>query len=135
MIGGSPRAGTVRSRLIGKGMLVAYPDQAFRSLKAPGTAYDNKLIHKDPQPARMADFVDTKEDDGGIHINSGIPNHAFFLAAKALGGHAWVERDEAPDFLERHTLVGHDREKLDGDRRERRQPLEESPVKGRRLGR
>jgi Zn-dependent metalloprotease len=75
--------------LIGKGMLVAYPDQAFRSLKAPGTAYDNKLIHKDPQPARMADFVDTKEDDGGIHINSGIPNHAFFLAAKALGGHAW----------------------------------------------
>jgi Zn-dependent metalloprotease len=75
--------------LIGKGMLVGYPDQAFRSLKAPGTAYDNKLIHKDPQPARMADFVDTKEDDGGIHINSGIPNHAFFLVAKALGGHAW----------------------------------------------
>jgi Zn-dependent metalloprotease len=75
--------------LIGKGMLVGYPDQAFRSLKAPGTAYDNKLIHKDPQPAKMADFVDTKEDDGGIHINSGIPNHAFYLAAKALGGHAW----------------------------------------------
>ena len=75
--------------LIGKGMLVGFPHQSFRSLKAPGTAYDNPLIHKDPQPARMADFVETKDDDGGIHINSGIPNHAFYLAAEALGGHAW----------------------------------------------
>jgi len=24
-----------------------------------------------------------------VHINSGIPNHAFYLAATALGGHAW----------------------------------------------
>jgi Zn-dependent metalloprotease len=75
--------------LIGKGMLVAFPKQAFRSLKAPGTAYDNKLTHKDPQPAHMKDFVKTAEDDGGVHINSGIANRAFFLAADALGGHAW----------------------------------------------
>jgi Zn-dependent metalloprotease len=28
-------------------------------------------------------------DSGGVHINSGIPNRAFVLAAKSLGGNAW----------------------------------------------
>jgi len=28
-------------------------------------------------------------DSGGVHINSGIPNHAFFLVATELGGRAW----------------------------------------------
>ena len=28
-------------------------------------------------------------DNGGVHINSGIPNHAFYLAAVAIGGYAW----------------------------------------------
>jgi Zn-dependent metalloprotease len=37
----------------------------------------------------MRDFYDGADDDGGVHINSGIPNHAFFLAASALGGKAW----------------------------------------------
>lgn len=62
---------------------------ALRSLKAPGTAYDDPLIGQDPQPATMAGYVETSEDDGGVHINSGIPNHAFYLAATALGGYAW----------------------------------------------
>ncbi len=62
---------------------------ALRSLAAPGTAYDDPLIGQDPQPATMAGYVETSEDDGGVHINSGIPNHAFYLIAVALGGHAW----------------------------------------------
>jgi Zn-dependent metalloprotease len=37
----------------------------------------------------MKDYVAGPEDDGGVHINSGIPNHAFFLAAQAIGGYAW----------------------------------------------
>lgn len=37
----------------------------------------------------MDDFVVTTDDHGGVHINSGIPNKAFVLAALALGGHAW----------------------------------------------
>jgi Zn-dependent metalloprotease len=37
----------------------------------------------------MSDFVQTFEDNGGVHINSGIPNHAFYLAATQLGGYAW----------------------------------------------
>jgi Zn-dependent metalloprotease len=37
----------------------------------------------------MDDYVDTADDNGGVHLNSGIPNRAFFLVADALGGHAW----------------------------------------------
>ncbi|MER2138200.1 MAG: M4 family metallopeptidase, partial [Arthrobacter sp.] len=28
-------------------------------------------------------------DNGGVHLNSGIPNHAFYLTAMRLGGYAW----------------------------------------------
>lgn len=63
---------------------------ALRSMKAPGTAYDDpKVGGKDPQPATMADFVTTSDDEGGVHLNSGIPNHAFYLVAVALGGYSW----------------------------------------------
>jgi Zn-dependent metalloprotease len=58
-------------------------------MKAPGTAYDNNLLGKDPQPADMKHYVHTAQDNGGVHINSGIPNRAFYLAAAAIGGHAW----------------------------------------------
>jgi Zn-dependent metalloprotease len=30
------------------------------------------------------------DDNGGVHINSGIPNHAFYLAATAIGGDTWT---------------------------------------------
>lgn len=63
--------------------------KALRSMKAPGTAYDDDVLGKDPQPATMADYVDTDTDNGGVHINSGIPNHAFYLLATDLGGNAW----------------------------------------------
>jgi Zn-dependent metalloprotease len=68
---------------------------ALRSMKAPGTAYDDPVLGKDPQPADMDGFVDLPHDDqhdsGGVHTNSGIPNHAFYLAATALGGNAWEQ--------------------------------------------
>jgi Zn-dependent metalloprotease len=76
--------------LIGVGLFM--PDingQALRSMKAPGTAYDDPMIGKDPQPATMKDYVKTTKDNGGVHINSGIPNHAFYLAAVEIGGNAW----------------------------------------------
>ena len=62
---------------------------ALRSLKTPGLAYDDATIGKDPQPYHMDDFVITSSDNGGVHINSGIPNHAFFLLSQYLGGFAW----------------------------------------------
>jgi len=76
--------------LIGEGLLT-FSGQALRSMKAPGTAYDNNLLGKDPQPADMQHYVRTAQDNGGVHINSGIPNRAFYLAATAIGGNAWVK--------------------------------------------
>jgi Zn-dependent metalloprotease len=76
--------------LIGAGLLAAGVNGvALRSMKAPGTAYDDKTLGKDPQPADMHHYVHTAQDNGGVHINSGIPNHAFYLLATALGGNAW----------------------------------------------
>jgi Zn-dependent metalloprotease len=72
---------------------------ALRSMKAPGGAYDNSTFGKDPQPDHMSKFVhlpDTDEgDQGGVHINSGIPNKAFSLTAVNIGGFAW----EAPGHI------------------------------------
>ena len=44
------------------------------------------MLGKDPQSDHMDDYVDTTDDNGGVHINSGIPNRAFHLAATAIGG-------------------------------------------------
>jgi Zn-dependent metalloprotease len=76
--------------LIGAGLLGPnVTGVALRSMKEPGTAYDDDVLGKDPQPATMEDYVKTGRDNGGVHINSGIPNHAFYLVATALGGSAW----------------------------------------------
>jgi Zn-dependent metalloprotease len=76
--------------LIGAGLFTANVNGvALRSMKAPGTAYDDPVLGKDPQPAHMRDYVQTFGDNGGVHINSGIPNHAFYLAATKIGGYAW----------------------------------------------
>jgi Zn-dependent metalloprotease len=76
--------------LIGAGLLApGVQGVALRSMKAPGTAYDDDVLGKDPQPGDMEHYVDTQEDNGGVHINSGIPNHAFYLLATELGGPAW----------------------------------------------
>ena len=73
--------------LIGEGLFL--PDvkaTALRSMLAPGTAYDDPRLGRDPQVGSMDAYVDTAEDSGGVHINSGIPNRAFALAAQAVGG-------------------------------------------------
>lgn len=76
--------------LIGKGLFAkGIKGAALRSMKAPGTAFNDPLIGKDDQPAHMKDFVKTSDDNGGVHINSGIPNKAFYELAIRLGGFAW----------------------------------------------
>jgi Zn-dependent metalloprotease len=78
--------------LIGAGSLVSKWGRALRSMKAPGTAWQG-----DQQPSNMDGYVDLPDDNdpnndnGGVHINSGIPNHAFYLAATAVGGYAWEQ--------------------------------------------
>src|SRR3954453_7586281 len=72
---------------------------ALRSMKAPGSAYDSPELGKDPQPDHMSKYArlpDTEEGDyGGVHINSRIPNKAFYLTAINIGGNAW----EAPGLI------------------------------------
>lgn len=76
--------------IIGEGLFTSNVNGVgIRSLKAPGTAYNDSVLGKDPQPAHMKDYVTTLEDNGGVHINSGIPNHAFYVTARELGGFAW----------------------------------------------
>jgi Zn-dependent metalloprotease len=76
--------------LIGAGLLApGVQGVALRSMKDPGTAYDDPVLGKDPQPADMSGYVTTTEDNGGVHLNSGIPNRAFCLAALNIGGYAW----------------------------------------------
>jgi len=77
--------------LIGEGIFMpSVQGEALRSMKAPGTAW-----RFDDQPATMdryrdlPDNNDPRNDNGGVHINSGIPNHAFYLAAVGLGGNSW----------------------------------------------
>ena len=77
--------------LIGAGIFTAeVQGTALRSMIAPGTAYDDDMLGRDPQPGHMDDYVTTSEDNGGVHINSGIPNRAFALAAMALAEPAWL---------------------------------------------
>ncbi|MFN0304334.1 MAG: M4 family metallopeptidase [Burkholderiales bacterium] len=78
--------------LIGKEILIPAPTRtALRSMKDPGTAYKNDPdIGSDPQPKHYKNRYKGTADSGGVHINSGIPNHAFYLAATAVGGSAWL---------------------------------------------
>ena len=62
---------------------------ALRSMKEPGAAYNDPTIGKDPQPGHMKNFVKTASDNGGVHINSGIPNRAFYFVAQDIGGYTW----------------------------------------------
>ncbi|PYV13005.1 MAG: peptidase M4 family protein [Acidobacteria bacterium] len=81
---------TGASWLIGEGLfLPGIAAKGLRSMKAPGTAYDDPLLGKDPQPGHIRDYVRTLDDNGGVHINSGIPNRAFYELAARLGGNAW----------------------------------------------
>ena len=76
--------------LIGEGLfLPGVQGRALRDMTRPGTAYDDPQLGKDPQVGDMADYVETSDDNGGVHTNSGIPNRAFYLAALAVGGTSW----------------------------------------------
>ncbi|UWE08529.1 M4 family metallopeptidase [Actinacidiphila bryophytorum] len=95
--------------LIGAGLLApGVNGKALRSMKEPGTAYDDPQLGKDPQPASMSGYVTTSQDNSGVHLNSGIPNRAFYLAAAAIGGHAWEQAGQVwYDTLTGGTLSAH----------------------------
>ncbi len=76
--------------LIGEGVFTdAVEGRAIRSMKEPGTAYDDDILGRDPQPDHFDRYIETDDDNGGVHLNSGIPNRAFALASLEIGGFAW----------------------------------------------
>lgn len=69
-----------------------FPTKVLRSLEDPGLGgrYNlNDPLNSIGQPAHMREFArlpnSRKSDNGGVHVNSGIPNRAAFLVARALG--------------------------------------------------
>lgn len=79
--------------LIGEKVMIGIK-YALRSMKAPGTGYINHPeLGNDPQPATMDKYQNLPNnqsgDWGGVHINSGIPNFAFYVTAYNMGGYAW----------------------------------------------
>ncbi len=82
--------------LIGQGLLTDQVQSgdpshgpALRSMLKPGTAFNDPVFGKDPQPDNMKNYQETQSDNGGVHTNSGIPNRAFALAALNIGGYSW----------------------------------------------
>lgn len=76
--------------IIGKGIWKdSINGKGLRDMLHPGTAFDDRRIGKDPQPDHMDKYVQTTKDNGGVHINSGIPNRAFAEFARAVGGYSW----------------------------------------------
>jgi len=63
--------------------------KALRTFRDEPAYEDDEILGTDPQPKHLKDKYTGTADSGGVHINSGIPNYAFFRVATALGGHAW----------------------------------------------
>lgn len=69
--------------LIGAGIMAPDVGHALRSLADPGNT--ELTWSGDDQPRTLDGYV----TDGGVHTNSGIPNHAFYAACMALKGNSW----------------------------------------------
>ena len=68
-----------------------FTGKSLRTFKAEKAYENDPFLGDDRQPKYMKDFEDLPidEDNGGVHINSGIPNHAFYITALEIGGNAW----------------------------------------------
>ncbi len=62
-----------------------------RNLKDPG-AFSTYFGR--PYPTKMSEFFHIQEDNGGVHINSSIINHAFYLLAEGLDGAIGLRKSE-----------------------------------------
>ena len=78
--------------LIGEDVLGAkHKGKGIRSLKNPS---DESSTYN-PQPMHYSNLYKGTQDNGGVHTNSGIPNHAFYLVSMQIGTSAatklWFE--------------------------------------------
>lgn len=78
------------SWLIGQDLLTKeVSGMGIRDMMNPGTAYNDDRLGEDPQPAHMDNYINTDRDNGGVHLNSGVPNRMFALAAVSIGQPVW----------------------------------------------
>ncbi|MBP9056482.1 MAG: M4 family metallopeptidase, partial [Saprospiraceae bacterium] len=63
----------------------AFPSGALRSLEDPHNGASTNNFNAGWQPRHYDERYKGTEDNGGVHINSGIPNWAFFKFASAIG--------------------------------------------------
>ncbi len=71
-----------------------FPSGAMRDMANPnneGSSFSQFYY----QPDKVSDMYTGSQDNGGVHLNSGIPNHAFYLFASAIG------KDKAEDAFYR----------------------------------
>lgn len=73
--------------LVGEDVVIAavFPSGALRSLQDPHNGASTNNFNAGWQPKVYSERYKGSEDNGGVHINSGIPNHAFYLFATAVG--------------------------------------------------
>lgn len=70
----------------------AFPSGALRSLSNPNQGGKNDPGYQPKTMSQYANLPNTEDgDNGGVHVNSGIPNYAFFLFAS----NANVGKDKA----------------------------------------
>ena len=100
----------------------AVQGRALRSMKEPGTAYDDPRSARTRRSRPWTTTSRPTEDNGGVHINSGIPNRAFYLAATGIGGSAWDGAGQ--DLVCRPDLGARRRHRL---RRASRRPRSRRP--------
>jgi len=62
----------------------SFPTGALRNMQDPTQGLSN-LNQNGYQPGHYNDRYQGSQDRGGVHINSGIPNRAFYLFATAIG--------------------------------------------------
>jgi Zn-dependent metalloprotease len=61
-------------------------DWKLGAVLGPGMQRDLIAPEACGQPSKMSSFLRTSTDYGGVHTNSGIPNHAFYLLVEGLPG-------------------------------------------------
>ena len=63
----------------------AYPSGALRDMSDPHNGQSTNQYNSGWQPSHVNEMYIGEQDNGGVHANSGIPNHAFYLIATDIG--------------------------------------------------
>ena len=85
------KLGTNPHWIIGEGVFTSNVNARGLRTMTLEPAYDDPILGTDNQPKHMRDFYSGREDNYGVHINSGIPNHAFYAFCKRSGKNSWEE--------------------------------------------